>query len=90
MDPISMAFAAPIECDLRAQTKNLRCRPRGYFLPWPRVPIFGDDSNIACAHRTNNSIRTRDAAGARGQRCPGEQRPDEKLIGSRSPKPSAK
>jgi len=89
MDPISAAFAAPIEGDLRAQTKDVRSRPRGYLLPRPRVPIFRDDSNVACTHRTNDSIRTRDAAGARGQRCPGEQRADEKLIGSRSPKPSA-
>jgi hypothetical protein len=55
-----------------------RPQPAPGLLPRPRVP---DDSNVACTHRTNNSIRTRDAAGARGQRCPGGQRADEKLIG---------
>jgi hypothetical protein len=67
MDLISTAFAAPIERDLRAQTKDARSRTRGYLLPRPRVPIFGDDGNVACTHRTNNSLRTRDAAGPRGR-----------------------
>jgi hypothetical protein len=77
MDPISTAFVAPIERDVQAQTKDARRRTWGYLL---RVLIFGNDSNVACTHRTNNSIRTRDAAGARAQRCPGAATGPQKLM----------